>query len=163
MIDELRQTPDFPQCLADTKGNIYRRYNNGKLRKLSQKSDKDGYMVIRISHQGRRRSLKVHRLVCGAFHSECPENMMTRHLNGIRIDNTPDNFCWGTPQENSDDKIRHGTICTGERHGRAKITQETAELIRRRYNDGESQMSIAADVGIVQSVVSEIVLHKIWK
>lgn len=48
MTDDLRQIPDFPQCLADAKGNIYRQYNNGKLHKLSQRSDKYGYMTIRI-------------------------------------------------------------------------------------------------------------------
>jgi len=159
----LQPIPGLPQCVADTEGNVYRQYSNGKQHKLSQRSDKDGYKIIRIVHQGQRRFLKVHRLICEAFHGPCPENMMSRHLNGVRTDNTPDNLCWGTPQENSDDKIRHGTMCVGERHGRAKITKKTAELIRQRYAAGESQVSIAADVGISQSVISETVLHKIWK
>ena len=159
----LQPIPGLPQCVADTEGNVYRQYNNGKQQKLSQRSDKYGYRIIRIVHQGRRRYLKVHRLICEAFHGPCPENMVSRHLNGIRTDNTPDNLCWGTPQENSDDKIRHGTMCVGELHGRAKITRHQAERIRQRCAAGESQTSVATDFGISQSVVSGIVRRKIWK
>ncbi len=37
--------PDLPQYISDEEGSIYRQYNNGKLRKLSQRPDKDGYIT----------------------------------------------------------------------------------------------------------------------
>lgn len=88
--------PDFPQCLADNMGNIYRIYNNNLI-------DMD---IV---------SFTVHRLICSAFHGPCPKNMMSRYLDGNKTNNSPDNLCWGTAQDNSDDKWLHGTICVKEK------------------------------------------------
>ena len=93
--------------------------------------------------------LKVHRLVCIVFYGPCPADMEARHLNGVRSDNSASNLRWRTRKENSDDKIRHGTLCTKEQHGRAKITEHQAKRIRQRCAAGESQVSVASDFGIV--------------
>lgn len=155
--------PDFPQCRADDKGNIYRIYNNGKLRKLVQRTDKDGYMIVRIKHNERRRFLKVHRLICCAFRKPCPENMMCRHLDGNRSNNSSNNLQWGTAQDNSDDKWKHNTMCVKEKSGRARFTQTDIDLMRSRYANGETQQTIANDFATTQSRISEIVTRKTWR
>lgn len=161
--DNLQIIPDLPQCRADNMGNIYRVYHDGQLKKLVQHPDKDGYMIIRVQHNGHRRSLKVHRLVCSAFHGPCPNNMMSRHLDGNRVNNLPDNLCWGTAQDNSDDKWQHETMCIKEKHGRARFTQADVDLMRSRYAGGETQQIIADDFNTTQSRISEIVTKKTWQ
>ena len=163
MTGDLRIIPNLPQCKADSKGNIYRVYHNKQLRKLVQHTDKDGYMIVRVQHNGRRRSLKVHRLICSAFHGQCPVSMMSRHLDGERSNNSPDNLRWGTAQDNSDDKWQHGTMCTKEKSGRARFTQTDVDLMRSRYANGEIQQTIADDFGTTQSRISEIVTRKTWQ
>lgn len=158
-----RTIPDFPQHRADSMGNIYRVYNNGKQIKLAQHPDKDGYLIIRFLHNRHRSCLKVHRLICSAFHGLCPVNMMSRHLDGNRSNNLPDNLCWGTAQDNSDDKWRHGTMCTKEKSGRARFTQLDVDLMRSRYVNGETQQAIADDFETTQSRISEIVTRKTWR
>lgn len=163
MIADLLTIPDLPQCRADNEGNIYRIYHNGQLRRLAQRFDKDGYIIVRVQYDGRRRWLKVHRLICSAFHGPCPNNMMSRHLDGNRSNNLPNNLCWGTAQDNSDDKWRHGTMCTKEKSGRARFTQTDVDLMRLRYANGETQQVIADDFGTTQSRISEIVTRKTWR
>lgn len=163
MTDNLQIIPNFPQCRADDKGNIYRIYRNGKLRKLVQRPDKNGYMRIRVRQNGHRLCLGVHRLICSTFHGHCPENMMSRHLDGNRLNNSPNNLRWGTAKENSDDKWKHGTMCTKEKHGRARFTQKDIDLIRSRYANGDTQQAIANDFATIQSRISEIVTRKTWR
>lgn len=163
MIANLQIIPDFPQCRVDNKGNIYRICRNGQLKKLVQHADKDGYMIIRVRCNGHRRSLKVHRLICCAFHGPCAIGMVSRHLDGNRSNNLPNNLRWGTSQDNSDDKKIHGTMCTKEKHGRARFTQTDIDSIRSRYANGETQQSIANDFATTQNRISEIVTRKTWK
>ena len=46
-------------------------------------------------------NLKVHRLVCEAFHGPPPsEKSVVIHINEVGTDNNPDNLKWGTQKEN---------------------------------------------------------------
>jgi hypothetical protein len=69
----------------------------------------EGYMHVGLSSNRIQRGHKVHRLVLEAFVGPCPEGMQCRHLDGNPSNNRLENLCWGTPIENWDDKVRHGT------------------------------------------------------
>lgn len=161
--DHLKIIPNFSKYSADDTGNIYTTYRNGKLRKLNQHTDRYGYRTVRLTDRGHRKTKTVHRLICSAFHGICPKNMMSRHLDGDRLNNLPDNLCWGTAQDNSDDKWRHGTMCTKEKSGRARFTQSDVDLMRSRYINGETQQTIADDFKTTQNRISEIVTRKTWQ
>jgi len=46
-------------------------------------------------------NLKVHRVVCDAFHGPAPfPNAVVIHLNENALDNRPENLKWGTQKEN---------------------------------------------------------------
>jgi hypothetical protein len=67
--------------------------------------DMYGYLSISI----RRKTYRVHHLVCSVFHGERPSpTHQVRHLNGIRTDARAENLAWGTPAENSQDRLAHG-------------------------------------------------------
>lgn len=163
MTDNFRTIPDFPYCQADDIGNIYRLYRNGSRRRLCQHLDRYGYHIIRLNRNGHRLHLKVHRLICSAFHGPCPANMMSIHFDGNKSNNSPDNLRWGTSQDNSNDKRRHGTICNKETHGRARFTQSDVDLMRSRYAKGETQQTIANYFETTQSRISEIITRKTWR
>lgn len=72
-----------------------------------------GYSLASLNLKGdrttRRVQRRVHCLMLEAFVGPCPDGMQTRHLNGNGLDNRLVNLRWGTPSENSHDKVRHGT------------------------------------------------------
>jgi hypothetical protein len=70
---------------------------------------KGGYLGSNISFNGVRINFEAHVLVCEAFHGLRPlPHLEVRHLNGMRLDNRPENLCWGTKAENARDILRHG-------------------------------------------------------
>src|SRR5512139_228904 len=69
----------------------------------------EGYLRVGLRHDGTERKKGVHVLVATAFHGPCPDGLECRHLNGDPADNRPDNLLWGTPSENTLDRVRHGT------------------------------------------------------
>src|SRR3990167_7684235 len=67
-----------------------------------------GYQTISMSHENKKVTKSVHRLVCMAFHGMPPKDRPeTRHKDGDQTNNIPGNLCWGTPTENWQDKRIH--------------------------------------------------------
>lgn len=67
-----------------------------------------GYLVAGLTIKKQMHHVKMHVLVCEAFHGPKPSpEMQVRHLNGDKLDNRPENLCWGTPKENAEDMKRH--------------------------------------------------------
>jgi hypothetical protein len=78
---------------------------------LTGSPDKDGYIRFTlIRDDGTRTYPRRPQLICSAFHGPCPEGMEVRHLNGLSTDDRSDNLCWGTHQENIDDRERHRSM-----------------------------------------------------
>lgn len=84
-------------------------HGSTKFRVLSQvRNPKHGYMQVQFRDaEGKRRHLRVHRLVGDAFLGPIHEGMLTRHLNGDQTDNRLDNLRHGTPAENNADTVLH--------------------------------------------------------
>lgn len=86
--------------------------------------------------------------------------MQACHRNGDQIDNRLENLRWGTPQENADDRIRHGTQARGEDSAQAKLTE--ADVLEIRAS-ALSQSALAARFGVCQSRISLIRSGRSWK
>ena len=74
---------------------------------------------------------------------------------------TKGHLVWKTPKQNSEDKIRHGTLIRGERCNFAKITESQAREILA-LKGKETLRSIAGRFGITQGAVSQIQNGKRW-
>ena len=117
--------------------------NSGRV--LSEKTNKflkpavyckAGLLSVALLRDGVQKSFSVHRLVLDAFVGPRPEGMECRHLNGNPKDNSLGNLKWGTPKENSEDAIAHGTWAHGERSGSAKLTEAKVMSARALYATG---------------------------
>lgn len=79
-------------------------------RLLKPTADDFGYLRVTCSSGGIDTKVRVHVLVCEAFHGPRPPgDSQVRHLNGNHLDNRASNLQWGTRSENVRDSIEHGT------------------------------------------------------
>ena len=66
------------------------------------KLDPNGYAVVTVD----KKPLRVHRLVCMAWHGVCPSGYSCDHINGDRSDNNKDNLRWSSvAQQRENQKI----------------------------------------------------------
>lgn len=150
-------------------GSLWTRYRRGpngrKLRpwkQLKPTANGGGYFWTRLIINGRSVNLSVHQLVLEHFVGPCPEGMEARHLDGSKINNAKANLAWGTPQENADDKRRHGTVQKGSEASNAKLTESQVLEIKARRQRGEKLRIIAADFGVHNATISRICTGNQW-
>lgn len=82
------------------------RKDNRKGRTLKPAYDKDGYLRVALTNNGKRKSYHIHRLVARTFLKNYDEKLQVNHINGIKDDNRVDNLEMVTLQEN----IKHSII-----------------------------------------------------
>lgn len=95
--------------------------NGFKPHTMSQSTDSDGYKVIKARNGSKVRTLKVHRLVAGAFLSNPDNKPQVNHKDGNKANNHVSNLEWVTASEN----IRHAKALglQSECHNRVKVEQ----------------------------------------
>ncbi|HCL6635739.1 HNH endonuclease [Citrobacter freundii] len=106
-----------------------------------------------------------HRVAYELYNGSIPPGLMVCH----KCDNpccvNPQHLFLGTAQDNMDDKIlkgRHVGAKKGESHHRARLTEWQVEEIRQRLKQSESQLSIAASMGVSKTLISNIKTGKRW-
>jgi hypothetical protein len=67
---------------------------------LSPKLNKNGYLAVSLYRNNKGKTIEIHRLVCMAFTKSEPQKMDVNHINGIRLDNRPNNLEWMTRKQN---------------------------------------------------------------
>lgn len=130
-----------------------------------------------------RKDFAVHRLVLKTFGGSSANE--TRHLNGIAWDNTLFNLTYGTPSENRQDAVHHGTM-SQRRAGRTILTESDVAAILRAGSPGQppsttsklnygkaeeirakypamSRQRLADEYGVSYVAVDNIIKGKTWK
>lgn len=165
----LKPIPSSPNddYMAGSDGNVYSRTRyKGFGRKeyvdwypLSGHVTAKGYVSISMSHENKKVTKHIHRLVCEAFHGAPPTpTHQVRHLDGNPANNVPTNMMWGTQEENWADRQAHGHGVKGEKHHAAKFTNFERQAIRWAVQKGlTSQRNAARVLGVTQSSIYEIV------
>lgn len=101
-------------------------------RMLTQTKDKYGYCVVCLYENGKRYSVKVHRLVAKAFVENKDNKPQIDHIDGNKENNIYTNLRWVTPKENSHNPITHArhvaTITPPKRKKMAVVCVETGTL-----------------------------------
>lgn len=127
-----------------------------------------GYHEYTLYNSDGCRWFLCHRLVLEAFVGPCPEGMECRHLNGIRGDNRLENLCWGTHQENYQDRICHGTSGWGiHRSGVSKLESDSVVKIRKDYESWIGSMNSFAEFhkhfyGVSRRCITDVLIRKTW-
>jgi hypothetical protein len=136
----------------------------GDWRRLKPCRDNNGYLTVSLRRDGKRRTNKIHALMCLCFIGPRPTGMHVCHNDGCPTNNVVQNLRYGTPKENHADSIRHGTQPRGERNGSAKLADDDVREIRRIYAEGgTSQQNLAERFGVDRGLISGIVRRKRWQ
>jgi hypothetical protein len=108
-------------------------------------------------------------MVLEAFIGPCPKNMECRHLDGNSHNNNLENLCWGTHEEQSKDRERHGTtnagkfINVGDKAPMAKLTEAKVKIIKQFLRaKNYKQWQIAEMFNISESAINMIHRKKTW-
>lgn len=170
MIKYLEKYPDLE---FHSDGTIWRKqseilwnYTNcSKNRILSRKKlggkklTPKGYIPITYY----KKHLRVHRLICEAFHGPPIGNKnQVNHKNGIKTDNRPENLEWVTLKENIKHSVKNKLHGFGEKISK-KLKNEDILEIRNLYKKGISQRKIAKKYNVSHSTIGNIVRLKWWK
>ena len=169
---EYRDIPDFPGYRVGSDGSFWsccRQQGYGKgggtyvvlgdnWRRL--KCQRSGwYNIITL----RGRTMVAHQIVLEVFVGPRPHGMEACHNDGNHTNNAVSNLRWDTHKNNMADRVTHGTLAKGERHGNAIITEATASAIRAEYAaGGVTQTELAAKYHVSQPLVSCIIRRVLW-
>lgn len=171
--DGARAIPGFPDYAITVEGAIFSRrggvrdHPDRKRRfwiELHQHKMDSGYLVVGLrTPDGKPKQVSVHKLVLTTFVGPCPAGMQCRHLNGNRSDPRLENLAWGTPQENANDRIRHGTTLRGEANPAAVLTTIQVEAVVVLHKAGWGARRIAKVFSVDRGTITQILSGKKWK
>ena len=161
-----RVYPDIPWIEASSLGKArtkdrWVKYKNGSKRLyrghiLKQYLQPNGYLMIRVSTNGKRLNLYVHRIIASSFLPNPNNYPEVNHIDCDRTNNRVDNLEWCTRQENITyrDKLGHWVNNNPGRPVIA-INPETSEVFWF-----ESQCEAAHQLGVYQSNINNVIKGK---
>ena len=109
---------------------------------------------------------KVHRLVLETFVGPSPSHVhQTRHLDGNHVNNTLDNLVWGTAQENSEDRIAHGTQLRGTQINTSVLSETQVTRIKAAIPVWKRGLTseFAREFNVSRSTVDAVRNLKTWR
>lgn len=131
---------------------------------MKSQKDKDGYRVVSlVGRGGKRKSLKVHRLLAQTFIPNPENKPCVNHIDGDKANNTLSNLEWCTVQENVqhayDEGLQEGI--KGERNANSKLTEIDVLFIRHWHNKFRL-IDIAEAFNVSESLIQKVVYRKCW-
>lgn len=170
----MRSIPKWPGYFADEQGNIYslkvRCWGDKPTQPRKLKpiiSSGFGYHVVTLFRDGKSSQMKIAVLVLGTFVGPRPKGMWACHGSKGYLVDTLDNLCWNTPKHNALDRIRDGTMLTGEKNHNHKLNELQVRIIRKAYAwhgvNGLTTTQLAEIFGVTFPHINSILLRKTWK
>jgi len=111
----------------------------GKERLLKFEINIDGYHIVRLSKNGKKKPFRVHRLVAELFIDNPSELPVVNHKDGDKTNNIVNNLEWSTVADNTRHAFETGLInvdvCREAKRDKMKpvlqLDKDTGEVIRR--------------------------------
>jgi hypothetical protein len=170
---------DIPGCegqyLVSNVGRIksmkwsgkYGSHPDGMIRK--QRTDEFGYKYVMLRIAGKNKRISVHRAVAMAFIPN-PDNLpQVNHKDETRDNNCVENLEWCTILYNNNyghRKEKTSASSTGEKNGRAILTEHDVIEIRKTYVPGSKEFckrKLAEKYGVSFVTIAKIVTGQLWK
>lgn len=143
---------DFPNYEVNTDGLVR---NKKRQRILKPSLNGFGYYQVGLYHGGKRKKLRINRLVALAFIPNPLGKPYVNHINGRTTDNDVSNLEWCTQKEN----VRHAidTGLTPTKYNKAQI-HEVCSLLQDKLTIKE----VSAKTGVSIATVQKVRARKAW-
>lgn len=143
-MEEWRKVNGYDNYYVSSEGRIY----NVVTEKFigNKNSDKYKYKRVKLSENGKKVFIDVHRLVADTFIPNPNNCEVVNHINGITTDNRVENLEWCSRSENQKHAYRIGleTAMKGEQNKNAKLNEIAVKQIRETYKRGDRQRGAEA-------------------
>uniref|UniRef100_A0A6M3KG44 Putative structural protein n=1 Tax=viral metagenome TaxID=1070528 RepID=A0A6M3KG44_9ZZZZ len=167
----IKLIPNFPNYLANTKGNIYslrpiRRFAKPPIKPRKLKGTIHGkYKCVGLMKNKKLHYRRIAPLILETFISPRPKGKYACHKSLNSFNNNLNNLYWGTPKQNSQDMVRANRQAKGEQNGFARFNKEEIIKIRKSYNPlkGISHRFLAKKYKTSRSHIARIIKREAWK
>lgn len=162
---EWRVIPGFSRYSASSTGQLRRdvRMHNSMPGPIAQSLDQHGYWAASLTDDdGEQRKHQVHRFVAMAFFGDPPAGLVVCHGKAGKSVNAVRNLRYDTYAANTEDSRRDGTMVLGDRAPGAKLTEADVVAIHARCCAGAKQADVAAEYGVSQGAVANIMRRHSW-
>jgi len=128
--------------------------------------DKDPCGYGRIRYKSKK-VYPAHRLVYELENGEIPLGLVIRHTCDNPSCVEPKHLIIGTQKDNVQDSVLRGRAvrAKGEEHGRAKLTLQQVDEIRKRYKYGTTRsgaFALSKEFGVTSGTIWAIAHNKLW-
>lgn len=133
------ESPKGTHKIVDLYGVKYIVYEDGRIWSTVynrfMEFKRKGYQSFYVKDVNKKRhKIKVHRLILTTFKRPPKKGEVCRHLDDDPAHNHISNLAWGSPQDNSGDKILNDGQSAGEQIHTAKMTNRMVKLLVKGYD-----------------------------
>ena len=156
----MKQYKDTPYYVTED-GRLFR---NGK--ELSTSLTNKGYKTFRMSLNGVRKHLPVHRAVAELYVENINNKPCVNHIDANPLNNHYTNLEWVTYKENTQHMLVTNTMKYGEQCYNTKLTESDVKYIRDNYIPKHPEFSgaaLAKKFGVGSTQISRIIHNERWK
>lgn len=138
-----------------------------RLLKPGVKRGRDGekvmMLLVTLMKDRVRKTTYVHHVVAREFIGTRPFGAYVCHKDGDATNNNVGNLYYGTPTENMQDAVRHGTTSRGVKNTKAKLSESDVTRIKTSdLSKYGSKTKLAKEFGVSLQTVSSIAHGRNW-
>lgn len=166
MEEQWKQIQQWPNYAVSDKGRVKRltTRNSGVAGAILSQFLVAGYPSVNLTDSGKRKSLRIHRLVAEAFLVRPEGATEVNHIDASRSNNDLSNLEWVTASGNRQHGYDHGANgAEGERNGYSKLTEDGVRTIRATIPlTKAAQAQLAGEFGVSQATIRDVAARRTW-
>jgi hypothetical protein len=150
---EVKQCKTWPNYAASKCGKIFR-LGSGK--EMSQNL-RQGYMVVRTSHENQAKNTYVHKMVLDAWlEKPSDKHTMGNHKDGDKLNNNLVNLEWVTPSQNTRHAVDTGLLGKGSELYNGTLSNDDVHSICKMLCDGALISDLSKRFGVSKDIIRKI-------
>jgi len=149
VLEEWRDVVGYEGLYAVSNLGAVRSLKFGKVRYMKCYKSKNGYSLICLYKNSKKKRCSVHRLAYTAFNGTVPEGMQIDHIDGDKTNNTVGNLRAVSPKVNTNNPVTRVHHLEATRKANSKpilqINDSTGEVIREWPSAREAARALSID------------------